>query len=182
MKPFLQDPNGAFDYAKLSEVHNSAYDSPLGVLLVGGWFLALAAAIIISVVQKLDVGRRSTGTPARLGVAAVVLLAGPILASLVMEWTAQSGGKIPNAWGYVTGAKTVDRDKEFSEWASARYGVTLTGPQLTEVQKRKNDGFMVPSNETNPIIVGGALVHGLYAAGQVVLVDDKNKEIPRVSR
>lgn len=182
MQPFLQDPNGQFDYAKLTEVHNTTYDSPLGIILVAGWFLALAAAIIIHFVQKLDPGRRRTGTPARLALVAVALLAGPILVSLVMEWTSQSGGKIPNAWGYVTGAKTTDRDKEFSDWAKARYGVELTGPQLKEVQKRKNDGFMVPSNETHAIIVGGALVHGLYAAGQVVLVDDKNKEIPAIGR
>lgn len=182
MTPFAQDPHGAFDYAKLSEIHNTAYDSPLGIVLVAGWFLMLAASIIIHVVQKLDVGRRRTGTPGRLAVAALVLLAGPILVSLYMEWSANKGGTVPNAMGYVTGAKTVDRDKEFSDWAKARYGVDLTGPQLTEVQKRKNDGFMVASNETHPIIVGGALVHGLYAAGQVVLVDDKNKEIPAIGR
>lgn len=182
MLPLAQDPSGAFDYARLSEIHNTAYDSPLGIVLVAGWFLVLAAAIIIHVVQKLDVGRRRTGTPTRLAVVAIALLAGPIIVSLVMEWTSQKGGAVPNAMGYVTGGKTVDRDKEFSDWAKARYGIELTGPQLTEVQKRKNDGFMVASNETHPIIVGGALVHGLYAAGQVVLVDDKNKEIPAIGR
>lgn len=182
MLPLAQDPSGAFDYARLSEIHNTAYDSPLGIVLVAGWFLLLAAAIIIHVVQKLDVGRRRTGTPTRLAVVAIALLAGPIIVSLVLEWTSQKGGAVPNAMGYVTGAKTVDRDQEFSDWAKARYGIELTGPQLTEVQKRKNDGFMVASNETHPIIVGGALVHGLYAAGQVVLVDDKNKEIPAIGR
>jgi hypothetical protein len=182
MKPFLQDPNDSFDYATLTEVHNSAYDTPLGIILVAGWFLALAAAIIIHMVQKLDVGRRRTGTPTRLALTALVLLAGPILVSLVLEWTTHSGGKIPNALGYVTGAKTVDRDQEFSDWVKARYGVELTGPQVTEVQKRKNDGFMVPSNETHAILVNGALVHGLYAAGQIALVDDKGNEIPTVVR
>jgi hypothetical protein len=45
--PTTQDPAGAFDYADLTQFHNPAYDSIIGVLLNGGWCLAVAVGIVI---------------------------------------------------------------------------------------------------------------------------------------
>ena len=178
--PSAQDPSGSFDYARLADVHNPAYDSPLAWLLVAGWLLVLAAAVVLMFVQRMDLSRRRDSWPARLAVLAGVLLVGPVVISWVCDGIWQNGDKVPNALGWVTGAKTKDTAPEFRDWAAARYGIKLTGPQLDTVLSRKPVGLFVTANETNPIIVDGGLVHGLYAAGQIVLVDAKDAELPVV--
>lgn len=180
--PAAQDPSGSFDYARLADVHNPAYDSPLAWLLVGGWLLALAAAVVLMFVQRMDLARRRDSWPARLAVLAAVLLIGPVLVSWVCDSVWQNGDKVPNALGWATGAKAKDTTAEFHDWAAARYGVKLTAPQLDTVLTRKPVGLFVTANETDPIIVDGGLVHGLYAAGQIVLVDAKDAELPVVHK
>ena len=180
--PTAQDPSGSFDFARLADVHNTAYDNPLAWFLVGGWFVALAAGVVVLFVQRIDVTRRKDGWPARLFALAALLLVGPPLVSFVCDSIWQDGDKVPNAIGWAMGAKTKDTPAEFRDWAAARYGVKLTVPQLDTVLTRKPQGLFVSSNETDPIIVDGGLVHGLYAAGQIVLVDAKESELPVVHK
>lgn len=77
-----------------------------------------------------------------------------------------------------TSAKTADRNGEFISWARDMYRMELTEIQAIELQKLTNKGFMVTSNETNPVIFNGGLVHGTSAAGQIILVDKNDKELP----
>lgn len=180
--PTTEDPAGAFDYANLTPIHNTAYDTPVGWLLVGGWFLTLAAAVITFCLERLYPNRRRTDWPRRLVFLTALLVVGPIAASLGVGWYSNNqsdGDKVANVWGYLQGSRTSDRDGEFKAWAKARYGMELTAPQITEVLQPKSTGFMTTSNETHPIIFNGALVHGMLAAGQIVIADDNGHEIPR---
>lgn len=176
--PTAQDPSKAFDYASLTEVHNTAYDSLGGIILSGGWFLALAAGIVILVVRRVDKSKLPAVWATRSFWAAALLLILPVLGSGVMEFTSRSGDTVPNFIGLAKGATVSDKNGEFTAWAKDRYNVELSGIQATELQKLTNKGFMVTSNETNPVIFNGSLIHGTSAAGQIILVDKDSKEMP----
>lgn len=176
--PTTQDPAGAFDYANLTEFHNTAYDNLGGIILSGGWFLALAAGIVILVVRRVDKSKLPAAWATRSFWAAGLLLILPILGSGVMGFTSGTGDTVPNFAGLAKGAMTADRNGEFISWAKDRYKVDLTGIQAAELQKLTNKGFMVTSNETHPVIFNGALIHGTSAAGQIILVDKDAKEMP----
>ncbi|GAA4033604.1 hypothetical protein GCM10023063_16700 [Arthrobacter methylotrophus] len=176
--PTSQDPAGAFDYAVLTQFHNPVYDTLYGIILSGGWFLALAIGIVIYVVRRVDKSRLSAVWARRSFWAAGLLLVLPVLASGAMNLATGSGDGVPNFVGLVKGAQTSDKNGEFISWARDRYQVPLTGVQAAELQKLTNKGFMVTSNETNPVIFNGALIHGTSAAGQIILVDKDAKEIP----
>lgn len=176
--PTAQDPAGAFDYAALTEFHNPAYDTAYGVLLSGGWFLALAAGIVVYAVRRVDKAKLPVAWAKRSFWVAGLLLVLPALASGALEATARTGDTVPNFVGLVQGAKTSDRNGEFIAWANSRYGVPLTDVQAVELQKLTNKGFMVTSNETHAAIHNGDLIHGVYAAGQIILKDKADKELP----
>lgn len=176
--PTAQDPAGAFDYAELTQTHNTVYDTLHGIILSGGWFLALAVGIVIIVVRRVDKSKLSAVWARRSFWAAGLLLAVPVLVSGAMDVTSGSGDKVPNFAGLMKGAKTADKNGEFINWANDRYRVELTDIQAAELQKLTNKGFMVTSNETNPAIFNGALIHGTSAAGQIILVDKEDKELP----
>ncbi|MET4143983.1 hypothetical protein [Arthrobacter sp. UYCo732] len=176
--PTAQDPAGSFDYANLTQFHNPAYDSLFGILFSGGWFLALAAGIVIYVIRRVDKSRLPAIWAKRSFWAAGLLLAVPILGSGALELTAGTGDSVPNFVGLAKGAKTSDKNAEFISWAKDRYQVGLTNIQASELQKLTNKGFQVTSNETNPAIHNGALIHGTSAAGQIILVDKDDKELP----
>lgn len=176
--PTAQDPAGAFDYADLTQFHNPAYDTLYGIILTSGWFLALAAGIVVYVVRKVDKSKLQAVWAKRSMWAAGLLLVGPILVSGGMDFTSGTGDKVPNFIGLVKGAQTADKNAEFISWARDRYQVDLTDIQAAEVQKLMNKGFMVTSNETSPVIFGGGLIHGTSAAGQIILVDKDDKEVP----
>lgn len=175
--PAAQDPTRAFDYADLTEFHNTAYDSLVGVILSGGWFLALAAGIILVVMRSVDKSKLPAVWAKRSFWAAGLLLILPVLGSGLMEFTSRTGDTVPNFVGLAKGAKTSDKNGEFIAWAQERYKIGLTEVQATELQKLTNKGFMVTSNETHPVIFNGALVHGTSAAGQIILVDKDSKEM-----
>lgn len=175
--PTAQDPTGAFDYADLTQFHNTAYDSLIGILLSGGWFLALAAGIVIFVIRQVDKSKLPALWAKRSFWVAGLLLFLPILGSGAMEFTTGKGDSVPNFIGLTQGAKTSDRNAEFITWAKDRYQVDLTGIQANELQKLTNKGFQVTSNETNPAIHNGELIHGTSAAGQIILVDKEDKEL-----
>ncbi|ACL42331.1 hypothetical protein Achl_4380 (plasmid) [Pseudarthrobacter chlorophenolicus A6] len=175
--PTAQDPAGSFDYANLTQFHNPAYDSLIGILLSGGWFLALAAGIVIYVIRRVDKSRLPATWAKRSFWAAGLLLVLPILGSGAMNLTAGTGDSVPNFVGLAQGAKTSDKNGEFIAWAKDRYRVDLTDIQASELQKLTNKGFQVTSNETNPAIFNGALIHGTSAAGQIILVDKEDKEL-----
>ena len=176
--PASQDPAGAFDYAALTEFHNPAYDTLFGVLLTGGWFLALAAAIVVCVVRRVDKSKLSARWTKRSFWAAGLLLAVPIMVSGGLNLAAGTGDKVPNFIGLVKGATTSDKNGEFTSWSQGRYRIALTNIQAAELQKLTNKGFMVTSNETHPVIFNGGLIHGVSAAGQIILVDKNGKELP----
>lgn len=176
--PTAQDPSGSFDYADLTPFHNPAYDTLYGILLSGGWFLALAAGIVVFVVRRYDKSKLPAVWAKRSFWAAGLLLVLPILGSGIMDFTAGAGDAVPNFVGLAKGAKTSDKNGEFIAWAQDRYKVDLTEIQAIELQKLTNKGFMVTSNETNPAIFNGALIHGTSAAGQIILVDKDEKELP----
>jgi energy-coupling factor transporter transmembrane protein EcfT len=176
--PTAQDPSRAFDYASLTEFHNTAYDSLGGIVLSGGWFLALAAGIIVYVVRRVDKSKLPAAWATRSFWAAGLLLVLPVLGSGVMEFNSGTGDSVPNFAGLAKGATTSDKNGEFTSWAQDRYKIELTGIQATELQKLTNKGFMVTSNETHPVIFNGALIHGTSAAGQIILVDKDAKEMP----
>jgi hypothetical protein len=176
--PTSQDPAGAFDYAQLTEFHNPVYDGVFGMLLVAGWFVTLAAAIVLFVVQRFDPDRVDTRWIKRSLQFTALLLIGPWAAGLVMGFAFDKDDAVPNFVGHLQGATTSDPEAEFSKWAKSRYGMELTGVQSVELQKRENKGFMVPSNQTRPIIFEGELVHGIYAAEQIIVVNDEGKELP----
>ncbi|MBG0738720.1 hypothetical protein IV500_04715 [Paeniglutamicibacter antarcticus] len=176
--PTAQDPFKAFDYASLTEFHNTAYDNLGGIIMSGGWFLALAAGIMVYVVRRVDKSKLPAVWAKRSFWAAGLLLVVPILGSGVMELTSGSGDSVPNFAGLATGATTSDKNGEFTTWAEGRYKIDLTGIQASELQKLTNKGFMVTSNETNPVIFNGSLIHGTSAAGQIILVDKDAKEMP----
>jgi hypothetical protein len=176
--PTVQDPSKAFDYASLTDFHNAAYDSLGGIILSGGWFLALAVGIVVFVVRRVDKSKLSAAWATRAFWAAGLLLIVPILGSGVMELTSGNGDTVPNFAGLARGAMTADKNGEFISWAKDRYKIDLTGIQATELQKLTNKGFMVTSNETHPVIFDGGLIHGTSAAGQIILVDKDDKEMP----
>lgn len=176
--PTAQDPTRAFDYANLTQFHNPAYDSLAGVLLSGGWFLALAVGIVIFVVRRVDKSRLPAVWAKRSFWAAGLLLFLPIIGSGAMELTAGTGDSVPNFMGLTKGAKTSDKNGEFIAWANDRYKVSLTEVQAAELQKLTTKGFMVTSNETHAAIHNGDLIHGIFAAGQIILKDKHDKELP----
>jgi hypothetical protein len=176
--PTTQDPSRAFDYASLTEFHNTAYDNLGGIILSGGWFLALAAGIVVYAARRVDKSRLPAAWASRCFWAAGLLLVLPVLGSGVMDFTSGTGDTVPNFAGLAKGAMTSDKNGEFTSWAQDRYKIDLTGIQATELQKLTNKGFMVTSNETNPVIFNGALIHGTSAAGQIILVDKDAKEMP----
>jgi hypothetical protein len=175
--PTAQDPAGSFDYADLTQFHNTAYDSLIGILLSGGWFLALAAGIVIYVIRRVDKSRLPAVWAKRSFWAAGLLLVLPILGSGAMNLTSGNGDSVPNFVGLVNGAKTSDKNAEFITWAQDRYKVPLTDVQAAELQKLTNKGFMVTSNETHAAIHNGDLIHGVFAAGQIILKDKDDKEL-----
>jgi hypothetical protein len=176
--PTAQDPSRAFDYAELTQFHNPVYDSVYGVILSGGWFLALAAGIVIVVVRRVDKSKLPAVWAKRSFWAAGLLLVLPVLASGALEVTSGTGDTVPNFAGLAKGATTSDKNGEFTSWAQDRYKIDLTRIQATELQKLTNKGFMVTSNETHPVIFDGSLIHGTSAAGQIILVDKDAREMP----
>lgn len=176
--PTAQDPAGAFDYADLTSFHDPVYDTLYGVVLSGGWFLALAAGILILVVRHVDKSRVPALWAKRSFIAAGLLLAGPIALSVGLGAAAGGGDAVPNFVGLAKGAKASDPRGELISWAKDRYRIDLTAVQAGELQKLTNKGFMVTSNETHPVIHNGALIHGTSAAGQIILVDKDEKELP----
>jgi energy-coupling factor transporter transmembrane protein EcfT len=175
--PAAQDPARAFDYAELTQFHNPAYDSLYGVILSGGWFLALAAGIMIVVVRRVDKSKLPAVWARQSFWAAGLLLVLPVLGSGALELTSGAGDSVPNFAGLAKGASTSNKNAEFISWANDRYRIELTGIQAAELQKLTNKGFMVTSNETNPVIFNGSLIHGTSAAGQIILVDKEDKEM-----
>lgn len=177
-RPTAQDPAGAFDYADLTQFHNPVYDTLYGIILTSGWFLALAAGIIVYVIRRVDKSRLPAVWAKRSLWTAGLLLLGPILTSGAMNFTSGNGDKVPNFLGLVQGANTSDKNSEFIAWAQDRYQMELTDIQAVELQKLTNKGFMVTSNETHPVIFNGGLAHGTSAAGQIILVDKDDIELP----
>ncbi|WP_427004246.1 hypothetical protein [Pseudarthrobacter sp. H2] len=103
-----QDPAGAFDYADLTQFHNSAYDTLYGIILTSGWFLSLAVGIVIYAVRRVDKSRLPAVWAKRSFWAAGLLLVGPVVASGALDLPFGSGDQVPNFAGLFKGSKTGD--------------------------------------------------------------------------
>jgi hypothetical protein len=130
------------------------------------------------VIRRVDKSRLPAIWAKRAFWAAGLMLFLPILGSGAMNLTTGSGDQVPNFAGLIKGAKTSDKNGEFIAWAQDRYKVPLTEVQAAELQKLTNKGFMVTSNETHAAIHNGDFIHGVYAAGQIILKDKDDKELP----
>ena len=178
MLPRVQTPDDAFDYSTLTLFHNEVYDTPLGLLLTAGWFVALAASCVLFVMRRMDVNRPHSRWEKRMFSLGLILLIGPPAVAAVFHYAGMDDEKVPHVVGYLKGAMTTDPNAEFAQWAHERYGIALNENQTIEVQKLTDEGFMVQSNQTRPILFNGQLIHGLFAADQVVLVDTNGVELP----
>lgn len=176
--PFAQDPAGAFDYSTLSQFHNEVYDTPLGLALTAGWFVAMAFGCVLFAMRRMDRNRpRSRWERRSFTLGFLLLLAPPAIAG-VFHYMGLNDDKVPHIVGYLKGAMTTDPNAEFAQWAYDRYGIALNENQAIEVQQLTDEGFLVRSNKTRPILFNGQLIHGLFAAEQVVLVYQDGTELP----
>lgn len=176
--PLVQDPAGHFDYATLTWIHNTAYDGMLAFVLTTGWFFALALAGFILAARRLDPGRFSLKTVHRLCLLAAALLILPIAGSAVIEKQGGPADSMANFAGHLKGRKTADYDGEFTGWAKDRYGLELSPAQARELRTKESRGLFVPTTQTRPVIHDGALIHGIIAADQIILVDKTGSELP----
>lgn len=168
----------AFDYSTLTRFHNEVYDTPLGILLTAGWFVSMAASCVLFAMRRMDRNRPRSRWEKRLLTFGMLLLIGPPAVAGVFHYMGLDDERIPHVVGYFKGATTTDPNAEFAQWAYERYGIALNENQTIEVQQLTDEGFLVQSNKTRPILFNGQLIHGLFAADQVVLVNNDGTEIP----
>lgn len=180
--PLAQDPADHFDYASLTWIHNTAYDSPLAIILTTGWFFILALACFLVAARRLEPARFGNRPIRRLLILSAALLVLPLVSSTIIEKNGGPADSIPNFAGHMQGEKTADYDGEFAGWAKARYGLELNQAQSRELQDKESRGLFVPTNETRPVIHNGTLIHGIIAADQIILVDKAGTELPLARR